>query len=452
MSEFDPRRPPSRIVARLIMGVASLALAGLGYEMFGARALARLAPPQDPVQLNALQHQAFTAAEALPGFARPEHMQIQVATGETLQGAVLRAGIGPGDARELVATLASAMDVANVEAGFTLDAAVARRRGGDEALRLIGVSLRTGPATTLAVTRTFDGAMRLRELSENIRAERTVASGAINGSLSETAAELGAGPAITNQMVKLFGHKVDFDRDLKLGDRIDLIYDRAVTESGRTVQTGDLIYAAIKGIRFYRFDHGGKADYFDANGENIRGFLLRTPVASGEVTSGFGMRRHPILGYNRMHQGIDFAAGTGTPVMAAGDGVVEDAGRWGGYGNWLKIRHSGGWATGYAHLLKFAPGVSPGQTVHQGQVVAYVGTTGLSTGPHLHYEIWLNGSRVDPVSARVPQGIALAGDDLQAFRTEKIRIDKMLAKGSIELSPEPSSQVASADPVVALRR
>ena len=314
------------------------------------------------------------------------------------------------------------------------------------------MSLRTGPATTLAVTRTFDGAMRLRELSENIRAERTVASGAMNGSLSETAAELGAGPAITNQMVKLFGHKVDFERDLKLGDRIDLIYDRAVTDSGRTVQTGDLIYAAIKGIRFYRFEHGGKADYFDASGENIRGFLLRTPVASGEITSGFGMRRHPILGYNRMHQGIDFGVGVGAPVLAAGDGVVEDAGRWGGYGNWLKIRHAGGWATGYAHLLKFAPGIVPGQPVHQGQVVAYVGTTGLSTGPHLHYEIWLNGNRVDPVSARVPQGVTLAGVDMDAFRLEKVRIDKMLARGPVDLSAQGAPQMAAAQTVVALRR
>ena len=328
MAEFDPRRPPSRTPTRLFMAVVAIGVAGWGFEVFGTKALARLAPPLDPAQLSALEHKAFTEAEAAPGFGRPEHMEIQVAVGETLQGAMLRAGISPDDARELITTLAPAIDVANAPPGFAVDAAVARSRGGDESLRLIGMSLRTGPATTLAVTRTFDGAMRLRELSENIRAERTVASGAMNGSLSETAAELGAGPAITNQMVKLFGHKVDFERDLKLGDRIDLIYDRAVTDSGRTVQTGDLIYAAIKGIRFYRFEHGGKADYFDASGENIRGFLLRTPVASGEITSGFGMRRHPILGYNRMHQGIDFGVGVGAPVLAAGDGVVEDAGRW----------------------------------------------------------------------------------------------------------------------------
>lgn len=452
MAEFDPRRPPSRLLARLILTTAGLVAAGWGFAAYGAHAVARLAPPLNPAEINALQHKAFTEAEALPGFGRPEHLEIQVAVGETLQGAILRAGIGPEDARELINTLAGAIDVTSIGPGFTLDAAVARRRGGEENLRLIGLSLRTSPASTLAVTRTFDGAMRLREISENIRAERTVASGALDGSLSETAAELGAGPAIIQQMVKLFGHKVDFDRDLKLGDKIDLIYDRAVTDSGRTVQTGDLIYAAIKGIRFYRFERGGKADYFDANGENIRGFLLRTPVASGEMTSGFGMRRHPILGFNRMHQGIDFGVGVGTPVLAAGDGVVETAGRWGGYGNWLKIRHPGDWATGYAHLQRFAPGISPGQTVRQGQVVAYVGTTGLSTGPHLHYEIWQDGERVNPVSARVPQGVTLAGADLDAFRAEKVRIDRMLVRGSVDLSREAPRQVAVADPVVALRR
>ena len=451
MSEFDPRQRPSRLVPRLIMATATCAVVGWGFAVFGSQAVARLAPPLDPAQLDALQHKAFTEAEALPGFSRAERLKIRVETGETLQGAILRAGVNPDDAKELIATLAPAIDVTDIQPGVTFDAAIARRRGGDEAVRLIGMSLRTGPATTLAVTRAFDGAMRLREVSENIKVERTVASGAINESLSETAAELGAGPAITNQMVKLLSHKVDFDRDLRLGDRIDLVYDRAVTDSGRTVQTGDLIYAAIKGIRFYRFMRRGKADYFDANGENIRGFLLRTPVVSGAVTSGFGMRRHPILGYNRMHQGIDFGASVGTPVLAAGDGVVEEAGRWGEYGNWLKIRHTGSWETGYAHLQRFAPGVSPGHTVHQGQVVGYVGTTGLSTGPHLHYEIWQNGDRVNPVGVRVPQGIILAGADLQAFRAEKVRIDQMLVRGSVNLSNSNPQQLARIDSPVMLR-
>jgi murein DD-endopeptidase MepM/ murein hydrolase activator NlpD len=139
------------------------------------------------------------------------------------------------------------------------------------------------------------------------------------------------------------------------------------------------------------------------------------------------MRKHPILGYTRAHQGIDFGAGEGAPILAAGDGVVVQAGRNGGYGNWLRIRHSASWDTGYGHIFRFAPGVRPGARVRQGQVVAYVGATGLATGPHLHYEIFQHGRRVNPLSAKVPQGTVLAGRDLKRFKVEKARIDGLLA-------------------------
>ena len=140
------------------------------------------------------------------------------------------------------------------------------------------------------------------------------------------------------------------------------------------------------------------------------------------------MRRHPVLGYTRAHQGIDFGAGTGTPILAAGDGVVAQAGPWGGYGNWLRIRHSAGWDTGYGHISRYAPGIHPGVRVRQGQVVAYVGSTGLATGPHLHYEIWQNGQRVNPIGAKVPQGTVLAGAELAAFRNQVAKIDGLIAK------------------------
>ncbi|MGZ8369435.1 MAG: M23 family metallopeptidase, partial [Caulobacteraceae bacterium] len=179
---------------------------------------------------------------------------------------------------------------------------------------------------------------------------------------------------------------------------------------------------------FYRFKQAGAktAQFFDESGKNIRGFLLRTPVDGARITSTFGMRRHPILGYNKMHQGIDFAAGTGTPVLASGDGVVIEARRWGGYGNWVRVRHNNGWETGYAHLSKFA--VRPGQHVSQGQLIAYSGSTGRSTGPHLHYEIWRTGHRVNPVGAKVPQGTVLAGRDLAAFKAEVASINRLIAK------------------------
>jgi murein DD-endopeptidase MepM/ murein hydrolase activator NlpD len=343
-----------------------------------------------------------------------------------------------------VQTLAAAMDTVHIKAGMAFDAAVAKPRDERGSARLIGLSLRTGPANSITLSRTFDGAMRLREMEEKIRDEQMVARGEISGSLYESASRMGANPRLVSSMVKLFSHKVDFDRDLKAGDEFTMVFDRQVTESGRTIGTGELEYAAIKGVQFYRFERAnGDVQYFDESGKNIKGFLLRTPVDNARMTSRFGMRRHPILGYNRMHQGIDFGAGAGTPVFSAGDGVVVEARRWGGYGNWVRIRHSGGFETGYAHLSRFAKGLRAGQRINQGQVIAYVGSTGASTGPHLHYEIWQKGKRVNPVGAKVPQGTVLAGSELAAFRAKKSRIDALVRDQANGAAP---AQLAAADP------
>lgn len=427
MQEFDPRRPTFRLTPRLAIGVAGIAALALGWKLSADEARVPVKPPLDPAAIAALQHAAFTQSEAQPGFARPESVPVKVLPGETLESAVERAGVPRDEARQAVQTLAAAMDTVHIKAGMAFDAAVAKPRGERGPARLIGLSLRTGPANSITLSRTFDGAMRLREMEEKVRDEETIARGEIHGSLYESAARLGANPSVVGSVVKLFSHKIDFDRDLKAGDDFTMVFDRKVTESGRTIETGELEYAAIKGVQFYRFERSnGDVQYFDENGKNIKGFLLRTPVDNARMTSRFGMRRHPILGYNRMHQGIDFGAGSGTPVFAAGDGVVVEARRWGGYGNWVRIRHSGGFETGYAHLSRYGKGIRAGQRVKQGQVVAYVGSTGASTGPHLHYEIWQHGKRVNPVGAKVPQGTVLAGSELAAFRAQKARIDSLV--------------------------
>jgi murein DD-endopeptidase MepM/ murein hydrolase activator NlpD len=166
---------------------------------------------------------------------------------------------------------------------------------------------------------------------------------------------------------------------------------------------------------------------------------MRTPLERGfRISSSFGFRRHPIAGFRKMHQGIDFAAGMGTPVVAPADGVVVEARRWGGYGNWLRIRHPNGLETGYGHLSRYASGIRAGQRVRQGQVVAYVGSTGASTGPHLHYEIWRGGQRINPAGVRTTEGTVLSGSDLAAFRAEKARIDRIIAAGGERRTQQPT--------------
>jgi murein DD-endopeptidase MepM/ murein hydrolase activator NlpD len=384
-------------------------------------------PPLDPATAAALQHAAFTQAEAQPGFTHAENIPLRVQRGETLESAVERAGVAPAEAQRAVEMLAQSMDTVHIKAGMPFDAAIAKPLAPRGAVRLVGLSMRTGPASAITLSRSFDGALRLRELDEKVRDETVVANGVIAGSLYESAERLGATPAITAGVVRLFAHKLDFQRDLDTGDAFKLVFDRKVTESGRTVEAGDLEYAELHGVKFYRFQRAtGEAEYFDEFGKNIKGFLLRTPIDGARITSLFGLRRHPVLGYTRAHQGIDFGAGTGTPIVAAGDGVVLEARRWGGYGNWLRIRHSGGWDTGYGHISRYASGIRPGMHVRQGQVVAYVGSTGLATGPHLHYEVWKNGQRQNPIGAKIPQGTVLAGAELVQFKAQKAHVDGLL--------------------------
>jgi murein DD-endopeptidase MepM/ murein hydrolase activator NlpD len=451
MLSIDLKAASARFGRAAAAGAVTILALGLGWT-FAARLTTPKAPvPLDPAAVAALQNAAFSQAESRPGFAAPQRVPVKLQRGETLEGAVERAGVGPAEARLAVDMLAKTMDTVHIKAGMLIDAAIARPRAAPSSVqggetRLIGLSLRTGPASAITLSRSFDGALRLRELDEKIRDETAVESGAIEGSLYESAEHIGATPAITAEVVKLFAHKLDFQRDIQPGDAFKLVFDRKVTEAGRTIEAGALQYAELHGVKFYRFERGNDVEYFDEFGKNIKGFLLRTPVDGARITSLFGMRKHPVLGYTRAHQGIDFGAGTGTPILAAGDGVVLEARPWGGYGNWLRIRHSAGWDTGYGHISRYAAGIHAGTHVHQGQVVAYVGSTGLATGPHLHYEIWQNGQRVNPIGAKVPQGTVLAGGDLARFRDQKARIDALLS------SRAPRALAVADTTPVALRR
>ncbi len=429
MAQFDPRRQPLRFAPHLLTGGAAFAVAVLIWRVVQpAGAIAPAAATDlDPSAVAALESRAFAAASLHPGFASPQDVLVKLKPGETLAQAVVRLGVANADAQQAAQALAQA----NIKAISAFQAAVAQPLAGGAA-RLVGLTLRTSPAATVTLARDFNGSLKLRELQEKVSDETTVAHGRVAGSLFQSAAALGATSEVTNQVVKLFAHKLDFSRDILGGDQFTLVFDRKVSESGHTVEVGHLLYAELeshgKPVRLYRFDHAGKTEYFDENGKNIKGMLLRTPVDGARMSSTFGMRMHPILGFMKMHQGIDFAAGTGTPVLAAGDGVVVDVKRWGGYGNWLRIRHSNGWETGYGHLSRYARGLHPGMVVHQGQLVAYVGSTGNSTGPHLHYETWFQGKRINPIGAKVPQGTELGGKDLVAFKAVKANIDGMIAR------------------------
>jgi murein DD-endopeptidase MepM/ murein hydrolase activator NlpD len=239
-------------------------------------------------------------------------------------------------------------------------------------------------------------------------------------------------------MIRMFSYKVDFQRDLHPGDSFEVYYDYYYTPEGQPAKYGAISYAMMtlsgKQITMYRFqpDPGEPAEYFDPKGQSAKGMLMKTPVDGARISSGFGSRFHPILGYTRMHKGVDFAVPTGTPVMAAGAGTVQFMG-WGrGYGNFIKLDNGNGYATGYGHLSRFAPGMRRGARVRQGQIIAYSGMTGMATGPHLHYETFVHGTQVNPLSLKIAQGRQLVGKLLRQFQEKRLEIDNLVANAALE--------------------
>jgi murein DD-endopeptidase MepM/ murein hydrolase activator NlpD len=233
-------------------------------------------------------------------------------------------------------------------------------------------------------------------------------------------------------MIKTLSYDVDFQRDIQPGDTFEVMFEGLYDTKGKLVRHGDLLYAGLDlsgaEIQLYRYeDAQGTSDFFNAKGESVKKALLRTPVDGAKITSGFGMRNHPILGYSKMHKGIDFGVPPGTPIQAAGDGTVEMAGPNGAYGNYVRLRHGNGFATAYAHMSRIAQGVHTGRRVMQGQVIGFVGSTGRSTGPHLHYEVLQGNSHVNPMSIKVPTGVKLTGKDLDRFQVHKRQSDLLMA-------------------------
>ena len=252
--------------------------------------------------------------------------------------------------------------------------------------------------------------------------------GRIDSSLYNTATELGIKPNTIIEFARLYGFQVDFQRDIWKGDSFQIIYEQFENEDGSLIESGDIIYSNLNiqgnDLNLYKFILGNKEiDYFDENGRSMRKTLMKTPINGARLSSPFGKRKHPILGFTKMHTGTDFAAPTGTPIMASGDGVVTRAQWCGGGGNCVKIKHNSTYQTVYAHMSKFGRGIKKGVKVRQGQIIGYVGSTGLSTGPHLHYEVIENGKKINSQKLRLPSGKTLKGEQRNRFEVNKIKID-----------------------------
>lgn len=280
----------------------------------------------------------------------------------------------------------------------------------------------------ITVSRKNDGGYDAREIKVELLRYISRYSGTIKSGLFNDGVNAGISPNSMMNMINLYGYDVDFQRDIRSGDKFEMLVESFYSKDGKKIKDGNVLFSSLilqnRKIETYMYEMNNRVEYFDAKGNSVRKSLLRTPINGARVSSRFGMRRHPVLGYSRMHKGTDFAARRGTPIMAAGDGIITYFGRKGSYGNYVRIKHNSRYSTAYAHASRFNRKFRRGSRVKQGDIISYVGTTGRSTGPHLHYEVLFRGRQINPSKVKTTSGIRLSGRNLVKFKAAKAKIDK----------------------------
>jgi murein DD-endopeptidase MepM/ murein hydrolase activator NlpD len=386
------------------------------------------------IQAAAMINHDIEAEEVLAVAKGPRQIRLQVSKGETLAGVLQGAGISYDEASHVVKAVSKHVNPRQIRAGQALDLSLEPDDKG-ATLQFAKASFVIDPLRTLYIERNERGDIKSHLDEKQVKEVREARRVVIDGSLYGSADRAGLPDNITANAIRMFSYAVDFQRDVREGDTLDVLYDTYETDDGYVAKTGDIIYARMvlggREYTLYRYEgKEGNSDYYTPEGKSIRKStgLMKTPIAYGRMTSGFGARRHPVLGYTKMHKGIDFGAPTGTPIYAAANGTIEKASRFSSYGNYIKIKHTPKLSTAYAHLSRYATGIRPGVKVKQGQVIGYVGTTGRSTGPHLHYEILINGVQVNPASVKVAVDDTLKGNDLKKFREHIRRLGQEYAE------------------------
>ncbi len=366
--------------------------------------------------------------------AEPVDEQFRVTSGRTLRQELINRGVTKSAADALIASINPIMPTKLIKPGTNFEVTLDKQIDfyGREVIFPVELSFKPGPKETIIVEANEDGAFDARvegkregQKSQYAQVNQLRARARVGSSLYATAKDNSIPDYIVSEFTRVFSYDVDFQRQIGATDSFELFFGSPLT--GTSSKRKVLHYAELnfdgrtKG--YYRFTtEDGQTDYFDENGRSASRALLKTPISGARLTSGFGMRRHPLLGYSRMHTGTDFGAPSGTPIRAAGSGVIDLAGRHGAYGNTIVIKHTVKHKTLYAHMSRFAAGIRSGQRVNQGQVIGYVGTTGRSSGPHLHYEVRVSDRPVNPTAIKAAGGKQLAGSDMQRFRQTKTKV------------------------------
>ena len=359
-------------------------------------------------------------------------VELKARSGDSIQRILYEQKILPTEVNNVLNALRREYNIGALRNDQKVYLIVKRERNGNFVSRL---TVNIDNITTVHVFLNKDNVYETKRVTKILTKKNHLVETTIDRGIYRTAKQSGIENSIVAQFARLYGFEVDFQRDLKKNDKIKIFYERYLDDDGVSQRTGNIIYSEIsndkKNITLYRYEYpNGSIAYFTPEGKSIEKSLMRTPINGAKLSSRYGFRIHPILGYNQMHQGTDFAAPVGTPVMASGAGTVEYSGWKGGYGKFISIRHSPVYQTNYAHLQDYAKGIRRGTRVQQGQVIGYLGSTGSSTGPHLHYEVIVNGKKENSQTLKLPSAAPLEGNNKNFFEIQKRNIDNLILEAS----------------------
>ena len=297
---------------------------------------------------------------------------------------------------------------------------------------LLKFSVPITKSTTIEIVKNSENKIVSKKIITKLYKKRALSENIIKKNLYSSAVEANINPDTIIEFARIFGFEIDFQRDIRKNDYFKILYEKYFDENGEFIKSGSILYAHMtvngREISLYKFGGDKEYGYFDISGKSVEKALMKTPINGARLSSPFGMRKHPISGFNKMHQGTDFAAPMGTPIMASGSGTVTRAKWCGGGGNCVQIKHNSTYETIYAHMKSFAKGIRVGKKVRQGQIIGYVGSTGISTGPHLHYEVIVNGKHVNSRTLKLPSGKVLKGNERKLFEIERIKTDVLVSE------------------------
>ncbi|CAN1606756.1 K19304 mepM; murein DD-endopeptidase [Candidatus Pelagibacterales bacterium] len=359
-------------------------------------------------------------------------VELKVRNGDSIQRILYDQKISPTEVNNVLNALRREYNVGTLRNDQKVYLIVKREKNGNFVSRL---TVNIDNITSVHVFLNKDNVYETKRVTKILTKKNHLVETTIDRGIYRTAKQSGIENSIVAQFARLYGFEVDFQRDLKKNDKIKIFYERYLDDDGVSQRTGNIIYSEItnveRNIALYRYEYpNGSIAYFTPEGKSIEKSLMRTPINGAKLSSRYGFRIHPILGYNQMHQGTDFAAPIGTPVMASGAGTVEYSGWKGGYGKFISIRHSPVYQTNYAHLQDYAKGMRRGTKVQQGQVIGYLGSTGSSTGPHLHYEVVVNGRKENSQTLKLPSAAPLEGNNKNFFEIQKRNVDNLILEAS----------------------